>query len=288
MVNKKPISCGNKRGISRPGKMGPSYRRGQPIRTQDSLHLACSRIQPHNNTRSCRPRITHKVKSDLKNMGQLVGEILRQGDGKKKRSLFPFYPSIHESRVYTLAIQGQEPFNSDKKSLTHSRLNHPLVVYRNQIRICHRQPNNKKKQTLQAASTSELCIPQRSGCVVDYISIPTGRYQYLKLGYIVFCTSVNKTIIIIIIIMVMKSGAPLLGLAKYIYQNTAQYNFERGNSSVLNPPLQNVRQYGHVLQFDMFLNITDTGQFRASIASHQGMNDFCVKHNNETVTNDIH
>ena len=147
MVNKKPISCGTKRGISRAGKMGPSYPRGQPIRTQDLLHLACSRIQHYNNTRSCRSRITHKVKSDLKNMGQPVGEIWTKGREKRKLSLFPFYPSIRESIVYTLAIQGQEPFKSDKKSLTHSRLNHPLVVYHNQIRICHRQPNNKKKQT---------------------------------------------------------------------------------------------------------------------------------------------
>ena len=63
-------------------------------------------------------------------------------------------------------------------------------------------------------------------CVVDYNSIPTGWYQYLQLGYIVLCTSVNKTIIIIattiiiiiiIIIIVMKSGAPLLGSAKYMY-----------------------------------------------------------------------
>ena len=60
--------------------------------------------------------------------------------------------------------------------------------------------------------------------VVDYNSIPTGWCQYLQLGYIVLCTSVDKTIIvivtniiIIIIIIVMKSGAPLLGLAKYIY-----------------------------------------------------------------------
>ena len=60
-------------------------------------------------------------------------------------------------------------------------------------------------------------------CVVDYNSIPTGWYPYLQLGYIVLCTSVNKTIIIIattiiiIIIIVMKSGAPLLGSAKYMY-----------------------------------------------------------------------
>ena len=54
----------------------------------------------------------------------------------------------------------------------------------------------------------------------------TGWCQYLQLGYIVLCTSVNKTIIIIvtttttiiiIIIIVIKTGAPLLGLAKYIY-----------------------------------------------------------------------
>ena len=66
--------------------------------------------------------------------------------------------------------------------------------------------------------------------MVDYNSIPTGWCQYLQLGYIVLCTSVNKTIIIIvtttttiiiiiiiIIIIVIKTGAPLLGLAKYIY-----------------------------------------------------------------------
>ena len=63
--------------------------------------------------------------------------------------------------------------------------------------------------------------------MVDYNPIPTGWYQYLQVGYIVLCTSVNKTIIIIIItiiiiiiiiiIIVMKSGAPLLGLAKSIY-----------------------------------------------------------------------
>ena len=65
----------------------------------------------------------------------------------------------------------------------------------------------------------------KCGCVVDYNSIPTGWCQCLQLGYIVLCTSVNKTIIIIvtisiiiviIIIIVMKLGAPLLGLAKYI------------------------------------------------------------------------
>ena len=73
--------------------------------------------------------------------------------------------------------------------------------------------------------------------MVDYISIPTGGYQYLQLGYWYFllCTSVNKkmifiiitiiiiiiiiiiNIIIIIIIIIMKSGAPLLGLPKSIY-----------------------------------------------------------------------
>ena len=73
--------------------------------------------------------------------------------------------------------------------------------------------------------------------MVDYISIPTGGYQYLQLGYRYFllCTSVNKkmifiiitiiiiiiiiiiNIIIIIIIIIMKSGAPLLGLPKSIY-----------------------------------------------------------------------
>ena len=72
--------------------------------------------------------------------------------------------------------------------------------------------------------------------MVDYISIPTGGYQYLQLGYRYFllCTSVNKKMIfiiitiiiiiiiiiiniIIIIIIIMKSGAPLLGLPKSIY-----------------------------------------------------------------------
>ena len=74
--------------------------------------------------------------------------------------------------------------------------------------------------------------------MLDYISIPTGGYQYLQLGYRYFllCTSVNKKmifiiitiiiiiiiiiiniIIIIIIIIIMKSGAPLLGLPKSIY-----------------------------------------------------------------------
>ena len=65
----------------------------------------------------------------------------------------------------------------------------------------------------------------KSGCMVDYISKPTGGYQYLQLGYFLLCTSVNKTIftiitiiiIIIIIITIMKSGAPLLGLPKSIY-----------------------------------------------------------------------
>ena len=78
----------------------------------------------------------------------------------------------------------------------------------------------------------------KSGCMLDYISIPTGGYQYLQLGYRYFllCTSVNKKmifiiitiiiiiiiiiiniIIIIIIIIIMKSGAPLLGLPKSIY-----------------------------------------------------------------------
>ena len=73
-------------------------------------------------------------------------------------------------------------------------------------------------------SSSSKTLDQ-CGCVVDYNSIPTGWCQYLQLGYILLCTSVNKTIIIIvtiitiiviIIIIVMKSGAPLLGLAKYI------------------------------------------------------------------------
>ena len=48
-----------------------------------------------------------------------------------------------------------------------------------------------------------------------------GGYQYLQRGYIVLCISENKTIfiniIIIVIIIVMKSGAQLLGLAKSIY-----------------------------------------------------------------------
>ena len=66
----------------------------------------------------------------------------------------------------------------------------------------------------------------RSGCVVDYISIPTGGYQYLQLGYFLLCTSVNKKmifiiitiiIIIIIIMIIINSGAPLLGLPKCIY-----------------------------------------------------------------------
>ena len=38
----------------------------------------------------------------------------------------------------------------------------------------------------------------------------------------------------------------------------------------------------------MFLNITDTGQFCASIASHQGMNDFCVKHIKQWNSNQRH
>ena len=77
----------------------------------------------------------------------------------------------------------------------------------------------------QAASfdSSSSKTLDKCGCVVDYNFIPSGRYQYLQLGYIVLCTSVNKTIIIIattiiiIIIIVMKSGAPLLGSAKYMY-----------------------------------------------------------------------
>ena len=77
----------------------------------------------------------------------------------------------------------------------------------------------------------------KSGCVVDYNSIPTGWCQYLQLGYIVLCTSVNKTIIIIvtttttiiiiiIIIIVIKTGAPLLGLAKYIYYFFDEADFD--------------------------------------------------------------
>ena len=38
----------------------------------------------------------------------------------------------------------------------------------------------------------------------------------------------------------------------------------------------------------MFLNITDTGQFCASIASHQCMNDFCVKHIKQWKSNKRH
>ena len=72
--------------------------------------------------------------------------------------------------------------------------------------------------------SSSSKILDKCGCVLDYNSIPTGWCQYLQLGYIVLCTSVNKTIIIIvtttiiiIIIIVIETGAPLLGLAKYIY-----------------------------------------------------------------------
>ena len=59
--------------------------------------------------------------------------------------------------------------------------------------------------------------------MVDYISIPTGRYQYLQLGYFLLCITVNKKMIfiiitiIIIIIITMNSGALLLGLPKSIY-----------------------------------------------------------------------
>ena len=73
--------------------------------------------------------------------------------------------------------------------------------------------------------------------MVDYISIPTGGYQYLQLGYLLLCTSVNKKmifiiiaiiiiifiiiiiiiIIFIIIIIIINSGAPLLGLPISIY-----------------------------------------------------------------------
>ena len=67
--------------------------------------------------------------------------------------------------------------------------------------------------------------------MVDYISIPTGGYQYLQLGYFLLCTNVNKKMIfititiifiIIIIIIIMKSGAPLLGLPKSIYYITRE------------------------------------------------------------------
>ena len=53
--------------------------------------------------------------------------------------------------------------------------------------------------------------------LATYVLLPTGGYQYLQLGYFVLCSSVNKTIIIIIIIM--KSGAPLLGFSKSVYCN---------------------------------------------------------------------
>ena len=78
--------------------------------------------------------------------------------------------------------------------------------------------------------------------MVDYISIPTGGYPYVQLGYFLLCASVNKKvifiiitiiiiiiiifiiiiiiiviIIIIIIIIIINSGAPLLGLPKSIY-----------------------------------------------------------------------
>ena len=84
---------------------------------------------------------------------------------------------------------------------------------------------NKYKYKYFLSSSSKRL--DKCGCVVDYNPIPTGWYQYLQVGYIVLCTSVNKTIIIIIItiiiiiiiiiIIVMKSGAPLLGLAKSFY-----------------------------------------------------------------------
>ena len=77
--------------------------------------------------------------------------------------------------------------------------------------------------------------------MVDYISIPTGGYQYVQLGYFLLCASVNKkmiliiitiiiiiiiifiiiiiiiVIIIVIIIIIINSGAPLLGLPKSKY-----------------------------------------------------------------------
>ena len=53
--------------------------------------------------------------------------------------------------------------------------------------------------------------------LATYVLLPTGGYQYLQLGYFALCSSVNKMIIIIIIIM--KSGAPLLGFAKSVYCN---------------------------------------------------------------------
>ena len=45
----------------------------------------------------------------------------------------------------------------------------------------------------------------KCGCVVHYNSILTGWYQYLQLGYIVLCTSVNKMMIIINIIVIFTS-----------------------------------------------------------------------------------
>ena len=88
---------------------------------------------------------------------------------------------------------------------------------------CDRVANKYKCKYFSSSSK----ILDKCGCVVDQNSIPTGWCQYLQLGYIVLCTSVNKTIIIIvttttiiiiiIIIIVIKTGAPLLGLAKYIY-----------------------------------------------------------------------
>ena len=43
----------------------------------------------------------------------------------------------------------------------------------------------------------------KCGCVVHYNSILTGWYQYLQLGYIVLYTSMNKMIIINIIIIIV-------------------------------------------------------------------------------------
>ena len=43
----------------------------------------------------------------------------------------------------------------------------------------------------------------KCGCVVHYNSILTGWYQYFQLGYIVLYTSMNKMIIINIIIIIV-------------------------------------------------------------------------------------
>ena len=50
----------------------------------------------------------------------------------------------------------------------------------------------------------------KCGCVVHYNSIQTGWYQYLQPGYIVLCTSVNKMIMINIIIIIVTITSPSL------------------------------------------------------------------------------